>query len=240
MQKKYILPFFFTFMFFLNVIPSYALKFYPLNYDKRIDDNGGYGEFTLVNTSKEPIRYKIEAKKTGKTTDISDLVTIYPKILTVEPLEEKSFKVYVNSDSSLVDGEYSFLLGVKPLKSPSLKENKIGKTSSTFEIKQALELEIFAYVGDLNKKFELSNQKFYEKDGLRKFKSNVKNSTGRGYELAVGFTDSNNVLLPVLYPVGRLFNGNETVIDVEIPQHAKNIIFYDYNNNKVLNQNVKI
>lgn len=239
-MKNFLMSALFAFIFVINVVPSYALKFYPLNYDKRIDLDGGYGEFTLVNTSKEPIRYKLEATNTKKITDISKLVTIYPKVLTIEPLEEKSFKVYVKEDSKLKDGEYSFNLEIKPLKSPNLKELKRGTTSQSFEIKQALKLEMFAHVGDLTKPFELSKEKFYEKDGKKKFRSNVKNSTGRGYELAVGFTDSNNVLLPVLYPVGRLFNGNETVIDVEIPQHAKNIIFYDYNNIKVLKQTIKI
>ncbi|WP_047384212.1 hypothetical protein, partial [Cetobacterium sp. ZWU0022] len=102
-MKKFLMSILFAFIFIINVVPSYALKFYPLNYDKRIDLDGGYGEFTLVNTSKEPIRYKLEATNTKKITDISKLVTIYPKVLTIEPLEEKSFKVYVKEDSKLKD-----------------------------------------------------------------------------------------------------------------------------------------
>ena len=239
-MKKFLMSALFTFMFVVNVVPSYALKFYPLGYDKRIDKGDGYGEFTIVNTSKEPMRWKINVSNTGEDTDISRLVTIYPKVLTIEPLSEKSFKVYVKEDSSLKEGEYSFNLNVNPLKSPNVQKLKSGKTNQTFEMKQALELEMFAYVGDLNKPFELSKQEFYEVNGKKKFRSHVKNNNKRGYELAVGFTDKNNVLLPDLYPISRLFDGVEIKIDVEIPNHAKNIIFYDYNNIKVLDQVIKI
>lgn len=239
-MRRFLVSAFFTFIFIVNVIPSYALKFYPLNYDKRIDKGDGYGEFTIVNTSKEPMRWKIGVTNTDKSNDISRLVTIYPKILTIEPLEEKSFKVYVKEDSKLKNGEYSFNLNINPLKSPNIQKLKLGKTNQTFEIKQALELEMFAYVGDLNKSFELSKQEFYELNGKKKFRSQIKNNNKRGYELAVGFTDKNNVLLPILYPIGRLFDGVQTKIDVEIPEQAKNIVFYDYNNMNTLNQFIKI
>lgn len=239
-MKKILMTTIFTFMFALNVIPSYALKFHPLNYDKRIDLDGGYGEFTITNTSKDPMRWKISALNTKKVTDISRLVTIYPNILTVEPLSEKSFKVYVKEDSSLKEGEYSFLLDITPLKTPNPQKLKKGSTNQSLEVKQGLCLEVFAYVGDLNKPFELSKQEFYELNGKRKFKTYIKNNNKRGYELAVGFTDKNNVLLPTLHPIGRLFDGVKTKIDVEIPEHAKNIVFYDYSNFKVLNQSIKI
>lgn len=236
LRKNYFL---FLLIFIVN-ITTYSLKFYPLNYDKRIDKEGAYGEFTLTNTSKEPIRYKIDSKTTGKSTDISRLVTIYPKVITIEPFSEKSFKVFVDETNILKNGEYSFILGIKPLKMPQLEEIKGMKTNSNLSIKQALNLEMFAYVGDLEKPFEIITSKFYKENRKDKYKARIKNSTGRGYELAVGFVDSKNMLMSQITPLGRLFNNNQADINVEIPKNAKKIVFYDYNNFKVLKQVIEI
>lgn len=229
-------------IFITNVITSYSLMIYPLNYDKRIDNqNGGaYGEFIIKNPTNQPSRYKINAKSTGKETNISNLVTIYPKVLTVPAQSEEIIKVYVDDSKELKEGEYSFIMGIDPLKLPLFKEVKIGTTSTSISMKMGLDLEVFAYKGDLNKKFEILNEKFYEKNGKKYFSAEVKNSNKRAYELALGLRDSKEQLFPILQPIGRLFKDSISKVELEIPNNAKDIIFYDYNNNKILDQIIKI
>lgn len=218
-------------------LPAYAFKFSPLGFDKSLTE-GGMQEFRISNTSKEIIRYKIEAKDTGKSTDISHLVTIYPKVITVEPLSEATFKVYVD-ESEYPAGEYSFILGIKPIKMPKIQEVGKGKTKPTLAMKTALDVEVFAYAGEIKDKFDITNSQFYTKDGSKYWKATITNNTGRGYELATGFVDKNDMIID-LHNEGRLFNGNKASINVKIPKGAKNIIFWDHNNIKPVCQQIKI
>lgn len=229
------------FLMFLLVmglsLPTYAFKFSPLGFDKSLTE-GGIQEFKLENTSKEIIRYKIEAKDTGKSTDISHLVTIYPKVITVEPLSEASFKVYVE-ESDYPPGEYSFILGIKPIKMPKIEKAGKGKTKPSLAMKTALDLEVFAYAGEIKDEFEIKNSQFYSVNGEKFWKAKIINNTGRGYELATGFTDKNDMIID-LHNEGRLFNGNEATVNVKIPKGAKYIIFWDHNNLQSVCQKIKI
>lgn len=219
-------------------IPSYSLKLRPIGFDKRIDNGEGYQEFTVTNTTNEIMRYKVVIKDTGKEKDISDLISVYPKVFTVEPQSEKIFKVYVE-EKELPEGEYNFILGIHPVKMPNLKEVGEGRTAGTVAMKMAMEVEMMGYSGDLKEEFNILNSKFYEKNGDTYYKAEIENKIGRGYELAIGFTDKMNNLMEV-EPLGRLFHGNKTIIDVKIPKMARYLVFYDYNNYKVVCQKIKI
>lgn len=236
-MKKYFGKILLILSLFIMSLPSYALKLRPIGFDKSLD-TGGFEEYTLTNTSKDMVRYKIEIKDTGKSTDISKYVTVYPKVLTVEPLTEAKFKVYVE-ETEMPKGEYSFILGIKPIKMPKLNETKIGKVNSTISMRTALEVEVFAYAGDMEEKFEILSSNFYKKDGEKYFEGKIKNNTGRGYELATAFVDRKGTILD-LEPEGRLFNESTANIQVKIPKNTKYIMFYDYNNEKLLEQKIKI
>ena len=220
---------------FLISTSAFALKLRPIGFDKSLD-TGGYQEYTLTNTSKDIVRYKIEIKDTGKETDISKDITVYPKVLTVEPLSEANFKVYVE-EKEVDKGEYSFLMNIRPIKMPKLKEHK-SNVDSAIAMRTALEIEQFAYA-KTDEKFEILNSNFYKKDGDKYFEGTIKNETGRGFELATAFVDSRETILK-LVPEGRLFDGNTAKISVKIPSNSKYIMFYDYNNNKLLGQKIKI
>lgn len=236
-MKKYFGKILLILSIFIMSLPAYALKLRPIGFDKSLD-TGGFQEYTLTNTSKEIVRYKIEVKNTGKPTDISNYVTVYPKVLTVEPLTEATFKVYVE-ETEMLKGEYSFILGVKPIKMPKLDETKKGKVDSAISMRTALEVEVFAYAGDMEEKFEVLSSNFYKKDGEKYFEGKIKNNTGRGFELATAFVDRRETILD-LEPEGRLFDGSSTKIQVKVPKNTKYIMFYDYNNNKLLEQKIKV
>ena len=236
-MKKYFGKILLILSIFIISLPVYALKLRPIGFDKNLN-TGGFQEYTLTNTSKEIVRYKIEIKNTGKPTDISKYVTVYPKVLTVEPLTEANFKVYVE-ETEMPKGEYSFILGIKPIKMPKINDTKKGKTDSAISMRTALEVEVFAYAGDIEEKFEVLSTNFYKKNGEKYFEGRIKNNIGRGYELATAFVDSKETILD-LEPEGRLFNGSTAKIQVKIPKNTKYIMFYDYNNNKLLEQKIKI
>nr|WP_317279442.1 hypothetical protein [uncultured Fusobacterium sp.] len=228
-------------LFILLVIlstASYAMKLRPIGFDKRIDEGNGFQEFTVTNTSSEIMRFKAFVKSTGKDTDISKLISIYPKVFTVEPLSEKTFKVYVE-ETQLPKGEYSFILGVQPVKMPKIEEEKKGKIDSSVSMQIAMQVEMMAYSGEMKDKFDIVTDNFYKQDGKKFYKAHIKNNMGRGVELAVGYTDKVNNIID-LKPLGRLFNGNGTIFNIEVPKEAKNIIFYDYNNYKVIGQSIKV
>lgn len=236
-MKKYFGKILLILSIFIISLPSYALKLRPIGFDKNLD-TGGFEEYTLTNTSKDIVRYKIEIKDTGKPTDISKYVTVYPKVLTVEPLTEGKFKVYVE-EVEMPKGEYSFLLGIKPIKMPELEETKKGKTDSAVSMRTALEIEVFAHAGEIEEKFEVLSSNFYKENGDKYFEGRIKNNTGRGFELATAFVDRRGTILN-LEPEGRLFNENTTKIKVKVPKNTRYIMFYDYNNNKLLEQKIKV
>ena len=113
-MKKYFGKILLILSIFIMSLPAYALKLRPIGFDKSLD-TGGFQEYTLTNTSKEIVRYKIEVKNTGKPTDISNYVTVYPKVLTVEPLTEATFKVYVE-ETEMPKGEIQLYFRCKTYK----------------------------------------------------------------------------------------------------------------------------
>lgn len=217
---------------------SYSMKLRPIGFDKRIDDGNGFQEFTVTNTSNKLMRYKVTVNSTGKKNDVSNLISVYPKVFTVEPLSEKNFKVYVE-ETQLPKGEYNFILGVQPIKVPDIEETAKGKINSSVSMQMAMKVEMMAYSGDIIEKFDMIKDKFYTKDGKKFYSAHIKNSMGRGVELAIGYTDKVNNIID-LKPLGRLFNGNETIFNIELPKEAKHIIFYDYNNYRPIGQTIKV
>lgn len=222
-------------------ISSYSMLLHPIGYDKVIDKEEGvaYGEFYLKNTSKELGRFKIEIKPTGKENDISKHISVYPNLLAIDGLTEESFKVYVEDDGTIKDGENSFILSIRTVSVPNL-EKLDDKTKQTMAFQVAMNVEMFAYKGDYNKPLTIVKSEFKEKDGKKYWEASVKNETGRAYELGIGYVDKANTLIDV-DTKGRLFNGSTAQINQEIPKGAKNIVFYDYNNYKVIGtQKIKV
>jgi hypothetical protein len=223
-------------------ISSYSILLRPIGYDKIIDKDEGvaYGEFYLKNTSKEMARYKIEIESTGKDNDVSKHMTVYPNLIAVEPLSEKPFKVYIEDDyGDIKEGENSFILSIRTVNAPDIEDLK-GKTKQTMSFQLGMKVEMFAYKGSYDKPLTVENSKFREVEGKKYWNSTVKNETGRGYELGIGFVDKANTLIDVKTK-GRLFNGSKTEIEQEIPDGTDCIIFYDFNNYKVIGkQRIKV
>lgn len=230
----------FLILFLGLTIPAYCFRFSPMNFDKRIDGDDSYQEFTIKNDSKKNIKYQIRVFSTGKENDVSKFVKIYPKVISVDPLSEGKFKVFLENDESIKNGEHGFMIGIKSIKMPELNDTKPTVADPALEFKIGVNLEMFAYKGDVKEEFTLTNNKFYkDKEGKKYWQGTIKNDTGRGYELAVGFKDRMEAVFG-LESKGRLFNGKTADLKVQIPKGAKKIIFWDWNNNSVVCQEIEI
>lgn len=229
-----------SFLMFLMGISSYSMLLHPIGYDKILDDEGlAYGEFYLKNTSKDIGRFKIEIKSTGKDNDISKHMSVYPNLLKIDGLSEETFKVYVEDDGTINNGENSFILSIRSISVPSIEDVK-EKTKQNMSFQVAMNVEMSAYKGKFDKPLTIISSNFESINQKKYWKSLISNSTGRGIELGIGFLDKANTLIDVRTK-GRLFNGSSTIIKEEIPKGAKYIVFYDYNNYKIFgDQKIKI
>lgn len=237
-----------TGLLFIIGMMAFGFEFGPLGFDKRIDTGEGYGEFTYTNSGDEVVRYKINIFSTGKENDISKYVSVYPKILTIKPQSSGKIKVFVEAPPVLKKGIYSFMIGSENVSIPFLQKNQKGKIAPAVSLKTSVGLEMQAYVGEVGDTFEISNEKIVKRKSDKGKTDNyyvakLKNTTGRGYEIGVGFVDSANSLIDV-EARGRINNNGELNIDIKIPSLAKELVFYDYNNQvfvgqKIILKNVK-
>lgn len=227
-------------LFVIFSINSFSFGFKPLNFDKRIDSNNSYQEFFIRNDSNKLLKYQIIPYSTEKENDISKYVKVYPRVLNVNPMSTGSFKVFVEDRKKITDGEKSFMLEVKSLKVPNLNQLKQHETNSSVDFKVSLNLEMYAYKGDVGEEFTLEEQSFYKaEDGKKHWKALIKNDTGRGYEIGVAFLDRANSIFG-LENLGRLFNHSTAKVDIEIPKEAKYLVFWDNNNQNMVGQRLEI
>lgn len=146
---------FFLFFALFNLTFSY-ININPTFFDKRIDYDGSYQEYTLFNPSKNKVTYRIytEAYTKGETLDMSKWVQFYPRSLTLNPGESGKIQVKVASNSKIKSGEYSAVLGVREL---PLYEKIRDEKSSGIGILTDLKLVLNGYAGDVNPKLKFSN-----------------------------------------------------------------------------------
>ena len=222
---------------------SFSFEFSPLGFDKRVDTGEGYGEFHYRNSTLEIQRYKISIVDTGKADDIGKYVSIYPKVITVKPQSSSTVKVYVQAPPTLKKGLYSFMLRSQSVPVPFLQKNQNGRIAPAVSMRTAVTLEMEAYAGEMGKEFQIIDKKIVVKDEngkkLRYLQGKLKNITGRGYHIGVGFGDSAGSLIEI-NSKGRF--PKDAVIDLneKIPPLAKYLIFYDYNNYEFLEQKIEI
>lgn len=234
-MKKYLI----FCMFICFACCSYAFSFRPLNFDKRIDSNNSFQEFFIKNDSNEPVKYQLQVFSNGRENDVSKYVKIYPKVITIDPKESGSFKVFLEDSDEITNGQKGFMLNIRSLKLPDLENVGGNKSNSTLGFKISLNLEMFAYKGEVGEEFEILESEFYSKNGEDYWRGHIGNKNGRGYEIAVGFLDRMEYLYEVKN-LGRLFNNSSAKIDIKIPKGAKYIVFWDNNNYCLVGQKIKI
>lgn len=236
MKKISIIMILFSIIFLIDT--SYGFEFSPIGFDKRIDNGEGYAEFYLDNSTHEMQRYKIKTTCTGRTNDISEYVNIYPTIVSVKPKERGILKVYVEAPNNLKDGVYRFMLSIESIAVPSLKKDK-KDINGAVSMRVNVNLEMEAYVGEIKDNIKVIERKVVKKNNDSYFIGEFLNDSIRGYEIGVGFVDSNNSLIEV-HSQGRISKNGKMKVELKIPSRSKKIVFYDYNNQVFLQSSLTI
>lgn len=145
----------FLFFVIFKLSLSY-INIHPTFFDKSIDFEGSYQEFTLFNQSNDTVLYRIycEPYKDSTNKDMSKWVNFYPRSITLAPGESGKIQVSVASNSKIEWGEYSAVLGVREL---PLYEKVIKENSSGLGILTDLKLVINGYAGNISPKLAFSN-----------------------------------------------------------------------------------
>ncbi|MGL5349687.1 MAG: hypothetical protein ACRDA0_03865 [Cetobacterium sp.] len=146
---------FFLFFAIFNLTFSYV-NIHPTFFDKRIDFNGSYQEYTLFNQSSNTVLYRIyvEPHSKGSNKDMSDWVNFYPRSLTLKPGESGKIQVDIASKKKLEAGEYSAVLGIREL---PIYEKVVSEKGAGLSILTDLKLVLNGYAGDINPNLQFSN-----------------------------------------------------------------------------------
>lgn len=118
------------------------INIYPVSFDEKIDGDGAYKEFVLYNKTKQPVKYRVYIEDSKDLLNsMKEWCAVYPKSLTLKPLEEKKIKLHVKAPKNTKAGVYQSKLVVKEINMP--KENK-----DNVKVMTLLKLNLTGYVGD--------------------------------------------------------------------------------------------
>lgn len=200
-------------LFMLISSLGFSFELQGIDFNQRIDgEEGGYREFTLVNRYKEKQRYRINVLKGKKELDASEYIDVYPKVVTIDPLDKATFKVFAKAPSTLNKGLYSFQLQFVPIGIPKLAKAKDNMVSGISTIAIAPIVNMYGYVGEINfqEKLRIENIEF------------KKNSPKDDVKLS-----------------GTLYNDSYTPIEICIIAYGKNDYYLSSKYITVLKENSK-
>lgn len=117
------------------------INIYPTFFYERLEDNKIFKTIILTNTTEKTIRYRLYTEE-DEYKNIK--VEIYPKSVTLKPLEKKEVKILMTAQEQIV-GEFSKKLVVKEIELP--KEKK--------KILTMFKLKLSGFGGDIEPKLEI-------------------------------------------------------------------------------------
>ena len=164
-----------------------AITLTPAVFGENIDyDDSGYKEYKIKNDSPERARYKLNFTKNEDKFDIQ----VYPKVILLEPYEEKKIKVLIKKrkDVNVPDGEYKFSAVVSPIKVPTLTNTNlgVGEVGVGTNVGVAIGLEMYGYVGDLgNPKNDIKVSNISFDKISKKISFDLNNTMERSFKLTV-------------------------------------------------------
>ncbi len=221
-------------LYFLVFLQAYSFRIDDINFDQQIDNSESYKEYKVFNDGMSRVRYKIMIRSPKESVDIGKILTVYPKILTIDPKSNASFKIFGNSKGRLEDKEYMFNLELMPVVVPTLQKNGENRTiRGSSGVMLTPSITMSGYGGNLNlaEKIVLKNIELKEKNGKLFGRLVVKNESYSGIELAVKFYNKDKTKLDTGL-IGRVNKGEEKEIEIFIENfkkrdEIKSIIFYN-------------
>lgn len=109
------------FIIFSKITFSY-INIYPSKFEKNIT-NGAKESFKLYNRTEKQVKYRIYLEE-GKENDMSNWIEIYPRSITLKPLEEKEIRLLINTPKNAKLGKYKAKLIIKEIEVPGKKKKE--------------------------------------------------------------------------------------------------------------------
>lgn len=215
-------------IFSINILAYTNIS--PLNFDERIDGEGGYKEYTLFNSTKNKLTYKIYPEKKQDNFDMSQWVELYPTVMSLKPGESKKIKILITSPNGLPKGEYLANLCIKEIETPGQQEKNIKLFTN-------LKIELAGYIGDLKPILEI--KKIDKNDNIININLRNKGLIRGKFELYLQENGKN----PKYLTTARIFKNEEKLIKEVVPKDVnfKNkikLIVLDMRGNEIIEKNI--
>lgn len=183
-------------IFFLITNFLFAFELRPTMFEQRIDGKGGYREFTLKNSGKTTLRYKLTILPgLGKYKDMSKWTEISPKVLVIKPGKSGKIKVFAQAPEGTSAGDYSFVVSFNMVDAPKLP-HETSKIEPTAKVNFDIHVEFLGHVGDEEPKITLTQPAItVNNDKSITVKGKIKNSTEtRGVYCAYDVLGPNGII----------------------------------------------
>lgn len=229
---------FLTGMFFISSAITYSFQVDNIIFNQRMDTpDGGYGELYIKNESLEKRRYKIEVLK-GNKNDGSKFISLYPKVVTIEPKSKGTLKIVGKSPQGTKEGEYDFKLRFKPISIPTLSQKKDGRVTGSANVSIAPEVEMKGYVGniDFSKALRFEDIELIEsKDQGLIVKGKISNDSFAGIDFSAEASGTNDFFYGVDVVPEISGSTKDKIITLNFPKiknkrDLKKILFYRTHN----------
>lgn len=130
----------FIYFFIFSKIMYGYINIYPSKFEKNIE-NGVNEIFRLYNRTNKKVRYRVYLEETIEN-DMSKWIEVYPKSITLNPLEEKEINIFINPPKDTRNGKYKSKLVVKEIDIPGGEKHEKVKFMTIFK------LNMIGYIGE--------------------------------------------------------------------------------------------
>lgn len=222
----------------ISVISLAYINISPTTLDKNIG-LGAYEEYTFYNNTNIPLRYKLSVlpMENKSINDMTDWVEIYPKVVTIYPTEQKTFKVYIKAPKEAEKGDYGTFINIRQVSAPKLESGEQKNIAAGMAVMVNVNMGIYGYIGDKNPKINLINPLIIKKNDFQNLKMNIENKTNRLVRMLIEVKSKKNYV----YKIGELRAMKGQILEFEniIPnikkdEIVKEIIITDVETEKLI------
>ena len=140
MRNRYFIVFIFVIMGIFSSVTYGYINIYPTSFKKNIT-NGEEETFYLYNRTEKVVKYRVYLEKYDEN-DMSEWIEIYPRSITVKPMEEQELRLAVTPPERLEDGTYRAGLVIKQVGVPGVESEK------KVNFMTILKMTLVGYVGE--------------------------------------------------------------------------------------------
>lgn len=225
---------------FSNLL-SYSIDVAPATYIYQIDKGIVAQEVSLLNKNSKPERIKIYFKPIegdSSERDLSKWAIVYPKIVNINPGQEKIIKFAIEAPKELQNIEYRGFIVFEELEDKAfdiIEDSIKKKDSSTAQVNFLITMEVavYGYTKDKNllrENFKISDRKVFLKNNIIRFNLLNNGEITKAPKVVIEYLDTNGVLQTLTAKTLAILAGKD-----------ENVVVSDFKNikyKKILKVNV--